>query len=162
MRHLALLSFAALALLPGCDRSETDQSTSVEPAGKCDGAKVAALTEDLAAAKPGDGPELVAKRLGDACELPPVFAGFFAEAAERAEDPSSLRWNVVGGGQAAHAALTEICPDATAIRKQLPLEPGALRRGVLFERCDLQRFGLIDKDAWLEGKPYSVVPFACV
>lgn len=136
-----------------------DPVVSARKSDKCDAAEFSALLGALSAAAPSDKPELVATRLGDACALPPVFERFFALNLERRSGGESSGRFAMAAAKGTHAALTEICPDAVAIKKQLLNEPGALRSGILYERCDFQRFGLIEKEAWLRGTLYSPLPF---
>lgn len=173
MPRLPLLSLACLALLPACkdgDKAEggdkpaaPSQPSEADDNGespaklsdKCDATKLTALTGALAAAKLGTGPDLVAKQLGDACELPSVFASFFALSAKGELDLAAMS----AAPKEAHEALAAICPGAAVIKKQLASEPGDKRQGILYDKCDFKRFGLIERDAWLRGDPSSPVPF---
>ncbi len=175
MRRLPLLSLACLALLPACkdaDKSDGgDKAAAPSPAAaddeggspiklsdKCDATKLTALTGALAAAKPEAGPELVAKQLGDACELPSVFASFFALSAPT--DPDARGLGPIGNApKETHEALTAICPGAAVVKKQLASQPGDERQGFLYDKCDFKRFGLVERDTWLRGDPSSPVPF---
>lgn len=163
MRGLVLLSLTCVAVVPACKANTSPSAPATNAAGsaalsdKCDAAKLADLTGALATTGAEAGPELVAKQLGKACELPPVFASFFANSPAQAGGPSFKRASA--GGTQAHEALTEICPTATAVKKQLLASPGAARDGVLYDLCDFQRFGLMDKESWLSGRPSSTTPF---
>ena len=178
MGRLSLVSLVCVAVLPGCkDAAKNDAAKpaaardgGTEPApptadggnritfsGKCDAAKITALA-GAAAANPAAAPDLVARQLGDACELPPAFASFFALSAALGEDPRSL--GPIGSApQHVHKALTEICPGATAIKKEFAAKAGDERQGYLYDKCDLKRFGLMDKTSWLRGEPTLPVPF---
>lgn len=164
MRGLALLSLTCVGLMPSCKATTSPSAAAVNPTGsptlsdKCDASKLADLTGALATAEPEAGPELVANKLGKACELPPVVTSFLAESPAPAGD-SSLGRGVGGGTPQAHEALTAICPTATAIKKHLLAIPGAQRDAALYDLCDFQRFGLMDRESWINGRPSSATPF---
>lgn len=131
---------------------------SAKLSDKCDPTKLADLMGALATNEAEAGPELVAKQLGEACELPPAFTSFFANSPAQAGGPSFGRTPASGTAQA-HEALTEICPTATAVKKQLVASPGSARVGILYDLCDFQRFGLMDRESWISGRPSSITPF---
>lgn len=164
MRGLALLSLTCVGLMPSCKTATSPSAAAVNATGspalsdKCDAGKLAKLTGALATAEPEAGPELVATQLGKACELPPVVISFFSKSPAQAGDPSLGR-TAAGGTPEAQEALTEICPAATAVKKHLLSVPGDQRDAALYDLCDFQRFGLMDKESWLNGRPSSSTPF---
>ncbi|MEM6992520.1 MAG: AgmX/PglI C-terminal domain-containing protein [Myxococcota bacterium] len=171
MRRLPLLSLACLTLLAGCqDDTQPSSDDDVRPSaagggatvklnGKCDATKLTALAGSVDAA-PDKGPELVAKQLGDACELHPAIAVLFERNASTKGSAASTKVDLSPEtAKVLSDALATVCPGASVIQKQLADEPGAKRMGLMYERCNFGRFDLMAKEAWLRGEPSSAIPF---
>lgn len=169
MRRTALPIAACLALLVGCNdasKSEgegsdksADKTADGSPAkkelsDKCNATKLTALVGAIDAAEPGARGTIVAEKFGDACEVPESVPAFFSLFAED-DGSGSLMANA---GTKIHAAVGTICNGYTIIRQQLPEVEGKERGGVLYDRCDFKRFGLIDRKAWVKGQFATGLP----
>ena len=171
MRRTPLPLVACLALLPGCnDGSKTDSEGSKdspdktadgtpkkrELSDKCNATKLTALVGAIDAAEPAMRGKLVAEKLADACQVPEAIPAFFHLAAgEVAEDPDKT---IAKPGEKVYAALGEICKGHTVILQQLAQSPGNERAGLLYDRCDFERFGLIDRKQWVAGEHSTGTP----
>jgi|GEM_PF-1736681 len=170
MRRTALPIAACLALLVGCNDASKSEGEGAdkspektadgatkkkELSDKCNATKLTALVGAIDAAEPPARGKLVAEKFGDACEVPesiPAFFSLFSEATANGGMP------VPKAGEKIHAALGAVCKGHTVIKQQLSQSPADERGGLLYDRCDFKRFGLIDRAAWVKGEHMTGVP----
>lgn len=165
MRRTALPIAACLALLVGCndasksegegsdksvDKTADGSPKKKELSDKCNATKLTALVGAIDAAEPAARGKLVAEKFGDACEVPesvPAFFSMFAEGA--AENPETIAANA---GQKIHDAIGTLCNGYPVIKQQLAEVEAKERGGQLYDRCDFEKIGLIDRKAWVKGQ----------
>ncbi|MEM6995929.1 MAG: AgmX/PglI C-terminal domain-containing protein [Myxococcota bacterium] len=157
MRRPCWPTLAGLLLLPACEPRaktagpETPQAAAVAETTLCDPGRVQALSRSLSEAEPSARAQMVAERFSFACEAPDEVAGFLAAG------PPSAQGGAITAAD--WAVLADICGAADAIVHELNAAKGPDRAALMFERCDLDRFGLTDAAGWLQGDPSSPIPF---
>lgn len=147
-------------LLLACQKSEPEVSSAAgEPIEvedpTCDIEKLDALAQDLSSAAPMRRRELVGEGLAKACKQPVSFVDFVAST--QLDRVREVRLSSLSGA----GAQTElVCPTWTDVSTARLALPGAQRHAEVYEKCKLERFGLIDAQAWRDTRSSSLVPFA--
>ncbi|MGB1015754.1 MAG: ExbD/TolR family protein [Nannocystaceae bacterium] len=138
---LVVASF--LCVTSGCARS------------KCDLPKLHALTKSIAHQE-RDAPQLVAKGLGQACELPPALAGFFAASAVT-RVPQSEQLRGLPRPERFDEVLALACPQSA--REQIAAAVPETKLSLAYDLCEFASLGVEDKATWLATNPSWPDPF---
>lgn len=179
MRRRPLLALALLSLV-GCsaepapattptkadakaeanDAKASPEPTAPPPSGEDDGecsrAEVQTLVQSLAQAEPSARPDIVARGLADACQMPSYLVRYFELAQRMGPGGPPI------AAPAAHeyqSVLERACPDSDRVLEMLETTAPGDRTTAIFDGCRLDRFGLVDRAAYLRRRPTSTMPF---
>ncbi len=163
MHSLSRLTFVAAFLLGGCDPAPANSPTVAAEEGTptneaeaaaeskaCDPAKVAALAEAL-----GGAGQDVGVQLGKACAVPSELAAFLARTGPDADGTEAAPQGAAGE----FPKFSSVCEGAEKILSALPELPEAERMAAMYDRCKLERLGIMDRAKWLAGQPTSRTPW---
>lgn len=161
--------FTALVVLVGCGTSKSEgepregdatpspSAPVASPDGTegCDQEKLRSLVEVLEAATPRRRGELVGRHLPDACELPGYLKYYFEVTSPA---PDQRRIATTGPVAEQRAALRHMCPGADEVMKGVSRAAADERAALLFDGCELGRFGLVERARFVRGRG-SPTPF---
>jgi len=159
---------SALALVASCSGAsegkedpavggETPRPTAAAPTD-CKLDAVAALADGLGALDARAQRDVVAKELATACTLPDVIRDFVEHSAQ----PETTQAGAVAKSPdmaALRKAQSAICPGAGVVFKVVAEASLSDRSNIVFDKCNLDKFGLIGRSEYgrLEGSP--TMPF---
>lgn len=155
----------ALCLFAACDSGSSENDAKTDPASTatpseptetaCRVEEVHTLAGALADATPRERRAKVADGLKAACDVPPSYVAFLdateTDAKREARFEAAIK---------AIDLLDVVCPNPEELTSALgPMKPSE-RPAALFDRCGLGSTGVVERAAWLDSGPSSVVPFA--
>lgn len=149
-----------LLLLVACSCDTTKDSAAaaqdaVAQPSVCKVDEVHALAKALESGGVETRKAKVADGLRGACTLPEGFTAFLASTEPDAAAEARFE------AAASHSDLLEgICDNPQDVSKGLSSLKPRERAPMIFDTCGLGRLGVVERDAWLQGDPSSVVPFA--
>ncbi|MCB9705071.1 MAG: hypothetical protein H6711_24555 [Myxococcales bacterium] len=125
-------------------------ASACKPRAACDREGVAALVEALAGTETGAEPALLREGLPKVCELPALLRRSLADPRRQLEERSPALLS--------HTAFDELrgeferlCPGADTIGVEGAALPASERMAFFYDRCQLARFGVIDRDDQLRS-----------
>ncbi len=124
--------------------------------GHCNSRDLTTLTQALASADLRTHPDVVSRGLADACQMPPFLVHYF----EMAHQPKRAGSPIASADLPAYqVVLQNACPNAQRVMASMKATVPAYRTTKIFDGCQLDRFGLVDRDRYLARRPSSVLPF---
>jgi len=149
------------AKAPAGDAKGTPATPPPEPperndTGQCNASDLTTLTQALASADLRTHPDVVSRGLADACLMPPFLVHYF----EQAHQPTPVDSPIASADLPAYqVVLQNACPGAQKVLASMKATVPAYRTTKIFDGCQLDRFGLVDRDRYLARRPSSVLPF---
>lgn len=145
LARLATLALS-VALLTGCRTKQPG----------CDGDALESLATRIEQADAREQPELVIAGLQGACRFPSAYDGYF----ELFDANAQVRLRMSDEDQAArHAAMDRACPSAPGILSVIAELGPDQRMATLYDRCALERYEVLERQAFLRSD-HSPVPWA--
>jgi len=154
---------SAFVLLAGCESEsspdvEARRGVAVEKPSACRKDDVRALATTLSAVDPWAQRIAVGEGLTEACTLPGTTGAFF----ELTGDAVVADERRIAAAAGELEMVSEICGQGAGTLDETTAMAPRQRAVVLFDRCGLGRFGLVEREAWLRTGATSVVPFVAL
>ncbi|MCA9648915.1 MAG: hypothetical protein H6712_18520 [Myxococcales bacterium] len=134
----------------GAAAARPSASSSLVPElAACDDRRIHSLVDVLRRAEPARRAELVTQYLLDACEAPD-FLRYYVEVTTPGSE--SRRLATTGPVAQQQQALRRVCPEAEAVMRAVAASAAAERSGILFDGCHLDRFDVIEREAYVRER----------